>query len=282
MFHLNKVRFLKVKPCVKFAAAICVWATLFSVKRVVIIGVAVILHELAHMAACRALGIKVFGMKALPWGLTASAPLMHEPLSQFIVSAAGPMFNFFLLTFCPLVEMVFSEKTAEMFALANLADGLLNLIPALPLDGGIILKAFLCAKWGFVRGFMHMIKITAAIGIFLMLLGVQVLWVTGYNISYLVAGAFILLNLKHERELLMCIKKRLLTGEIRSSRSIKQQWVDCSSHAVCLVNLISPSYTTMFRVTKDGKHIGTVSQEHLINCVLKNTMITVGECIEKF
>ncbi|MBO5008907.1 MAG: hypothetical protein J6D26_08740 [Clostridia bacterium] len=282
MFLLNKVRFLKVKPCVKFAISICICATLFSVKRVVVIGIAVILHELAHMAACKALGIKVFGMKALPWGLTASAPLMHEPLSQFIISAAGPMFNFFLLTFCPAIEVIFSEDTAELFALANLADGLLNLIPALPLDGGIILKAFLCTGAGFVRGFIYMLRITAAIGIFMMMFGLQMLWVTGYNISYLMAGAFILFNLKHERELIMCIKKRLLTGEIRSSRSIKQQWVDSSSHAVCLVNLISPAYTTVFRVTKDGVFIGTVTQERVIDCVLKNTMITVGECIEKF
>jgi len=131
---------LKLKPNISFALMLVVWASIFSVKWVLVVGSAVILHEAAHMAMCFAMGVRVFDLKALPWGITATTTIMHDPLTQFAVSLAGPMSNFFLLLLCPVIERIFSQDTAELFALANLADGLLNLIPALPLDGGIILN----------------------------------------------------------------------------------------------------------------------------------------------
>lgn len=269
-----------LKPCIKFALVLFMWATFFSVEWVIVVGFAVILHELAHMAVCRLAGIKIFEVKALPWGLTASVKLMYDPITQFAVSLAGPMFNFFLLTLCPLVERFFSEETAELFALANLADGLLNLIPALPLDGGIILKSLLCSRLGLIRGFGLMIKITAIAGVILMLFGLNVLMVTGCNASYLVAGGFIIYNLRHESELIICIKKKILTGEINSRPITKTLRVEKDSHAVCLINMISPSYTLLLKVEKDGKPVGTLTQKKLIHSVMKNSMITVGECVD--
>jgi len=272
---------LKIKPCVRFSFVLFLWATVFSLKWILVVGVCVILHEGAHMAMCRLIGIPVLGVKPLPWGITATAPLMYEPHSQLIVSVAGPMFNFFLLVFSPLVKNFFGAETAELFVLANLADGILNLIPALPLDGGIILKSFLCSRFGFVRGFEYMLRVTGGVGFLLMIFGIQMFAVTGYNISYFVAGVFIVFNLRHEKELIICIKKRILTGEIRSVSALKKIYVSHDSNALCLVDLISPSYTAVFKVMKDNETIGTVNQEELLERVLKNTMITVGECIEK-
>ncbi len=270
-----------VKPCVKFCIVLILWSFIFSVKWIAVVGVCVFLHECAHMAACRILGIPVLGVRPLPWGLTASAPMMYEPFSQFAVSVAGPMFNFFLLMFSGIVERMFGEETSGLFVLANLADGLLNLIPALPLDGGIILKAFLCSRLGFIRGFIRMIHLTAGIGVFLMIFGVQMFLATGYNVSYFVAGLFVVINLRHEKEILWCVKKRVLTGEIRSVPLKKGMSVSFESNALRLVDFISPSYTLVFKVMKDKKEIGILHQDRLLECVLKNAMITAGECIEK-
>lgn len=253
----------------------------FSVKWIVVVAVSVLLHESAHMGMCRLLGIPVFGMKGLPWGVTAFAPLMYEPHSQFLVSVAGPMFNFFLLIFSSFVSKVFGDETAELFILANISNGILNLIPALPLDGGIMAKAFLCSKFGFVRGFVYMIRITLGVGIILMLFGIEMFIATGYNISYFVAGIFIVGNLRHEKDLVMCIKKRVLTGEISSSSAIKNLYVSSDSNAICLVDLISPSYTLVFTAVKNKEKIGKVSQKRLLECVMENSMATLEECIEK-
>ena len=272
---------MKIRPCVKFSAMLVMWALVFSVKWIAVVGVCVLLHEIAHMVACRILGIPVFGILPLPWGLTAFAPVMYEPYCQFLVSVAGPAFNFFLLAFSGIVKRIFGSEVAELFVLANLANGILNLVPALPLDGGIILKSVLCSGFGLVRGFVYVIRITAAIGVLLMLLGIQVFWVTGCNVSYFVAGLFIIYNIRHEKELVICIKKRILTGEIRSLGVYRKIYVSHDSNALCLVNLISPSYTAIFTVMKENEEIGTLHQGQLLEYVMKNTMITAGECIEK-
>jgi len=272
---------LRVKPCVRFSVVLMFWAIFFSIKWIAVVGLCVLLHETAHMVACRLLKIPVYDIKTLPWGLTAFTPLMYDPISQFVVSVAGPMFNFFLLAFSGVIRNFAGNDVADLFVIANLADGLLNLIPALPLDGGIILKAFLCSKFGFVRGFNYMIKTTAAVGILIMAFGIQIFLLTGYNISYFVAGIFIIVNLRHEKYLMVCIKKRILTGEIRSISAVRQVKVSHDSNALCLVDYISPSYTLVFKVMDAGKEVGVVRQSDLIDAVLKNTMITVGECIEK-
>ena len=253
------------------------WLIFFPPLWIAVVSVAVSLHETAHLIACRMVGIRTLSVKALPWGLTVSAPLMYEPASQFVISLSGPMCNFFLLFFCPVIRTLFSKEVSDLFALANLADGLLNLLPALPLDGGIILKAFLCAHFGFVRGFSYMLKITAVIGALVMMLGLYIFASTGMNVSYLVAGGFILFNLRHEKQLSLCIRKRILTGEITSKPRQKKIYADSASNAICFVDRISPTYTLHIHIAK-GK---TISQDRLIHCVLKNSTITLGECIEK-
>ena len=267
-----------MKSKIKFALLLCLWACLFSVAKVVVIGVVVLLHEIAHICACRALGVKVFRMQALPWGLTAEAPLMHDSLSQLIVSVSGPMFNFFLLIFTPVVREVFSPGIAEVFAVANLADGILNLIPALPLDGGIILKAFFCSRFGFVRGFIFMMRFTAFWGVLLVVFGMYMFIESGSNVSYIVAGLFIVYNLKHERELVMCIRKRLLTGEISSAPSTREIKIPPESNLVCLVDFITPAHTLVFNIVNHGESLGRISQKELLDSVLKSPTITAMEC----
>ncbi len=272
----------RLKPCIRFSFFVFVWAMLFSVKSIVILAIVVLLHEMAHIAVCMFLKIKVYGVKPFLWGVTASVPLINDPISQLAVSLAGPFANFALLMFCPLIKVVFSTESAELFALFSFANGFLNLIPALPLDGGVILKSFLTSVFGFVRGFKYTIRITAFIGIATILFGLQFLLVTGFNASYLAAGIFILFNIKHERRLAMCTKMRLFTGELKSNGGIKRVKADTACNAICLAEIISPTHVTIFKVTENGESKGEVHQQHLIECILKNTTITLGECIEKF
>ena len=252
------------------------WLIFFPPPWVTTVTVAVVFHELAHLFACKIMGVRVLTVKALPWGLTAATPLMYEPFAQFVISLSGPMCNFFLLFFCPVIRVLFSKEVSDLFALANLADGLLNLLPALPLDGGIMLKAFLCAHLGLVRGFSYMLKVTAVVGIILMMFGFYVFTSASSNASYIVAGIFILYNLKHEKQLILCIRKRILTGEIISKPRTKKIYASPSSNAICFVDRISPTHTMQIHIAK-----AVINQDRLIECVLKNSMITLGECIEK-
>lgn len=274
---------IELKPCVRFALALFVWALLFSVKSILIIAAAVLLHECAHILACLIFKVQILGFEPLPWGLTVATPLIYDKKLQFAISIAGPACNLAVLAVCCALRAFMPEDsgTMELFMLANLADGLLNLLPALPLDGGIILKSRLCSAFGLAAGFKAALRITAAAGALILAFGIEVLIATGYNFSYIAAALFILSNLRHERELLMCIKKRVFTGEIKSAERVKYVSVDASCNAICLANLISCSHTLVFLVNDGGRFSGEVTQEQLIKKLFENSLITVGECIEK-
>lgn len=272
------IRYLK--PSVRFALTLLVWVLLFSAESMFVAAAVLLAHEAAHWAACRALGVPVFGISALPWGLTITTPLMYEPGRQIFISAAGPLCNFVLIGICCLIRRFFSVsgEMFDFFVIANLADGVFNLLPALPLDGGIILKAVLCHLHGLVNGVKRTIAVTAAVGGIVFILGMFVFIDTGSNFSFAVVGLFVLFNLRRENELLLCLRKRILTGEIESAAKIRYVRVQDTCRAICLVGTVTCEYATVYLVEKDGRFIGEVTCGGMIAELCKNTAVTMGEC----
>ena len=94
---------------------------------------AVILHELGHLLALRCCGICVEKIEIGTFGVKITAgPL--APAQEILCAAVGPICSFVLLLFW---------KSAPILALIGFVQGLFNLIPVYPLDGGRILYAFL-------------------------------------------------------------------------------------------------------------------------------------------
>ena len=90
-------------------------------------------HELAHYAAIRLTGGMVTGISITPFG----AKMETQPMSrgkELICTAAGPMGSM-ILAAC--------VSGYPETALCAAAQGLYNLLPVYPLDGGRILKCLL-------------------------------------------------------------------------------------------------------------------------------------------
>ena len=86
---------------------------------------AMIVHELAHIAAALMLGVQVKHV-GLRWKGLYTVREAGPPLKNILVSLAGPGFNLLLCFFLPL------DAT---FALANFCIGFGNLIPIRGSDG---------------------------------------------------------------------------------------------------------------------------------------------------
>lgn len=108
---------------------------------------AVVCHELAHLAVIRALGGKTREMRFRLSGMEIVYDARHMTYgAEALAALAGPGCNLALF----LLFGLLSRGNGGSFARAagcNGVLGLFNLLPALPLDGGRALRAILEGHW---------------------------------------------------------------------------------------------------------------------------------------
>jgi Zn-dependent protease len=131
----------------------------------------VLLHELGHALTARRFGVRTYDILLTPIGGMARVVDMPRNARQEIaIAIAGPLVSLslagigFLLQF-PLALLPFSipDRMYEvLFVLvgANLMLGLFNLAPALPMDGGRVLRGILALK----RDYLTATRIAARVG----------------------------------------------------------------------------------------------------------------------
>ena len=129
----------------------------------------VFLHELGHVLTAVYYKIKVKEIELLPFGGVAVFRDLLEinPDVERRVALAGPMVNFVLAGLATLLTRygVLSLETALFFISCNLQIGLFNLVPALPLDGGRILRATLVKGSGYRLATHETLRITRVVAI---------------------------------------------------------------------------------------------------------------------
>ena len=102
------------------------------------------LHEAAHTAMAYAVGVRIASVELLPFGFaarTAGKPL--RGWDELAVAAAGPLFSLVagMGCFAAYSSGIAPYPAVRLFSGVNTALCLLNLFPALPLDGGRMLSA---------------------------------------------------------------------------------------------------------------------------------------------
>ena len=126
-----------------------------AVAFVVLLYASVLIHELSHSLVARAYGLPVRRILLYPLG--GVSELEREPTTPwraFAVSAAGPATSLVLavggygLTRAVPAADVVASTLVFQFMWANLVIGIFNLLPGLPLDGGMMLRA---AIWKVTR-----------------------------------------------------------------------------------------------------------------------------------
>ena len=112
----------------------------------------VLLHELGHALVARKIGVHISGIELSFFG--GAAKMVQAPNranDELMIAAAGPAVSLALggaglglaaLTHFPLFALI---------GWTNLVIAGFNLIPALPMDGGRILRALLTRKFDYVR-----------------------------------------------------------------------------------------------------------------------------------
>lgn len=147
---------------VSFGGNICL-----ALSATVALFVSLLAHELGHCLAAKKYGYNTHDISLTVLGGCASLDLATKPMSpkeELDVAFAGPKVSFMLFGITSLMFLVLCAAIAWSNILATLASpllmllvcmfwlnlvlGLFNLIPAFPMDGGRIFRAWLAKKPG--------------------------------------------------------------------------------------------------------------------------------------
>ena len=137
------------------ASAVAFTAAIFAI---------VVLHELGHAFAARSFGIGTRDITLYPMGGVARLErLPATPWQELIVAVAGPMVNVGLAGACAAALLglgvslgvsgldVGAGPILARLLWANVVLAVFNLLPAFPMDGGRVLRAFLAFFVDYVR-----------------------------------------------------------------------------------------------------------------------------------
>lgn len=116
----------------------------------------VLAHELGHALVARYFNIQTKDITLYPFGGIASITSQPAPKAELAIALAGPLVNVLVaLALLPTIDFAhlsaMSQSASQNIVLsfreklfiANISIGIFNLLPALPMDGGRVLRSML-------------------------------------------------------------------------------------------------------------------------------------------
>lgn len=169
-----------------------------SLLFIVLVFLCVLLHELAHSYVSVRYGLRVRSITLLPiGGLALMEDLPREPRQEVHIALAGPAANFVLALWLGVLLWVVNpgvsfqpvlsgEALVPSLFWANLYIALFNLIPAYPLDGGRVLRAWLTARMDYIDATRHAVTVGQFFSLLFILAGL-----VGWEPWLVVIGLFV-------------------------------------------------------------------------------------------
>jgi len=145
----------------------------------------VLAHEMGHALVARHLDVRI---AAIDLHFLGGAALMVDPprtaRDEIAIAVAGPIVSLALAGVALGLGGATGITLLSHLGWVNLILGVFNLIPALPMDGGRVLRAVLAGKRGYARATETAVKVSH---VFAVIFVVAALWY-GYLQLALVAG----------------------------------------------------------------------------------------------
>ncbi len=182
---------------------------------------ALIIHEAGHIAVAKVLGCKVEKLAIQPLGgyLSLDQLLEVQPATELRIALAGPVAN--LLTAAAAMALVpySPQGYVSSFIRASLTLMSFNLLPALPLDGGRVLRGRLAGWTSYYRATKTVIVCGFCCGLFLVMLAICRFAQGQLNPSIFAAAGFLLYNAWVERKRLLIPLLRYVLARQNSLRN---------------------------------------------------------------
>ncbi|MGK3964817.1 site-2 protease family protein [Sorangium sp. So ce118] len=251
---------------------------LFGAALMLALFACVALHELGHSLVARRFGLTVREILLLPIGGVAMLVGRPErPLHELLIALAGPAVNVALAAVLLLVNGVLgflpgltelgaasgpSLQTALLWLLgANMALAVFNMIPALPLDGGRVLRAGLSMAVGQARA----TSAAAAIGQVIAVALFAFALFSGHLVLAFIS-VIVFLGASQERA---AERARSILGDVPVGRAYNRRAIALSpcDRVNDAAEHILTTYQTDFAVMLQGEPIGVLTRADVIRAL---------------
>lgn len=230
------------------------------------------IHETAHILNAKMCDVEIDGIEILPFGITmrVAQNCIKDTMAEIKIATAGPVSNFLIAYF---IYGFYDGTYKDYIITTSLVMGIFNLIPALPLDGGRILRALLVRKLGHIRAANVSVNISYFLGFLIFAAGLYALYITKFNFSFLLIGGFLVANITEERKNANMI---IMNDILYSRKKLAQKGVSQADVLVAEQNrsaksiLKMLSYDRYFVINILDSHMGiikTVTETELIEAM---------------
>lgn len=188
-----------------FLLMLFIWGILGLLPYALITFSIVLLHESAHVLVAKRHGLGVKNIEIFPFGGVARLEGLMEVDTKVEtrIAIAGPLSNFLLVGLTILLrgQGVWGEEFSLFFIRGNIMLALFNLLPALPLDGGRVYRAFLARRMGYRQATERAAGLGRFLGLALVAIGLGGIIAGMPTYPLVIIGPFIYLSASKEREL---------------------------------------------------------------------------------
>lgn len=260
-----KKLFLSVHPA--FLLLILIGYFTKTLFPMLLVYLSLVIHELGHIAAAVGFGARVSYMKIMPFGIAMrlSGESALKPKKRFIIAFAGPIFSI-------VTGILFGKG---FLGGANIALGIFNLLPVMTLDGGKMFFIAVSAFSGSIRGYNITKTVSKIFAVLLFLLGAAVLYVTRFNVSFVLVAAFLIYRLASDCGYgrLSAVQSVLDYKQKKSSGGVfKTKTVSLSMYAPLrrILKYIPERGICVIHILDENQHlIASVSERDAVDIILK-------------
>ncbi|MBS4031040.1 MAG: site-2 protease family protein [Clostridiales bacterium] len=237
-------------------------------------------HEIIHMLVARAHGLEVGDVELFPFGGVARIEdvLELDPQVESNVALAGPLFNFTLAALAVIayanVPSLQQHETFLFFIRCNLVLGFFNLLPALPLDGGRVLRARLAGTMGFQQATELAIRISHLMAFILLAIAVYLFLHEHFHITLFAASFFLFYAASKERTVAMYTfirslgRKKKMFVEQGVMPLVTLMALEDAPLKEVLRRFAMKKYHRIVVVSRDGKVLGEALENEVVDTVV--------------
>ncbi len=283
---LGKLAGVRVRINILFLLLAVIYVYLGLGMEITIIFASVLLHELAHTIMAALLKVKVAEIELLPFGGQARIEDFTglEPDKEIYIALAGPIISLSVAAIFQFIPVLESAKV-PLIVHINLLLGAFNLFPALPLDGGRILRAYLSRLIGYKKATSRSALLGKIIALIIIGYGLYLFYEQKSGANFLLVGILLFWAAHREGKLLSYAFMRYLVhkkSELANKGFLASRQIVSREDAMikAILDSTRPSYYTVVLIL-DEQHrpLGLRSEAELIECLFeKGPYARLSDC----